>query len=160
MMAIIGMFRDRIGLIVYSTSMRIVFNIGLQILFFTSLFLFKFLSYDAVLAANIPFVHLFCRIEQFNIGQQYRLCLQIEWHCSRRRQPRGVLGSPERSFSGHRASPFHFYIRQRRSQNRNELYKRNRPYFVLAALPQKPIMADTERGLENRVLPNPRFCFE
>lgn len=70
------------------------------------------------------------------------------------------LGSPERSFSGHRASPFHFYIRQRRSQNRNELYKRNRPYFVLAALPQKPIMADTERGLENRVLPNPRFCFE
>lgn len=24
----------------------------------------------------------------------------------------------------------------------------------------KTIMADTERGLENRAFPNPRFCFE
>lgn len=31
-------------------------------------------------------------------------------------------------------------------------------YAVLAAATPKPTMADTERGLENRTFPNPRFC--
>jgi len=38
-------------------------------------------------------------------------------------------------------------------------YKREEAACVLAAT-TKTTMADTERGLENRAFPNPRFCFE
>nr|WP_303330500.1 hypothetical protein [Bacteroides acidifaciens] len=47
------------------------------------------------MAANIPLCICSCEYEQPNIGQSYRLCLQIEWQCSRWRKLSGVLGYPE-----------------------------------------------------------------
>ena len=42
-------------------------------------------------------VFSFCiESEQFNVGQQYHLCLRIEWQLSKRRKAFGVLGSPEK----------------------------------------------------------------
>lgn len=49
-----------------------------------------------VLAADIILFTCFAESEQPNIGQSYRLCLLIEWKCSRWRKPSGVLGYPEK----------------------------------------------------------------
>lgn len=50
---------------------------------------------DCCSAYKISFVHFVSNPSSCNIGQSYRLCLQIEWHCSQWRQPRGVLGYPD-----------------------------------------------------------------
>ena len=67
--------------------------------FLISLFSFKFSLHDEwslFLQWMSPLFMCFAVSEQPNIGQQYRLCLLIEWQSSRRWMSVGVLGSPEK----------------------------------------------------------------
>lgn len=68
--------------------------------FLISLFSFKYLQTinDCCSDCEYPLWSFFTGSKLSNVGQPYRLCLQIEWQPTRQRMLVGVLGSPEKNF--------------------------------------------------------------